>query len=886
MRMAKRMCSGKSTCCFMRRTAWIMVFSIICSNFVLPVHAEDHAPSIEGKLTMSFKRDVWSEDSYRLSPPGAINVIFDYSGCDRQQYDEASVAGINLLWEDRSYPVYTYLFLDKFHTAVVDVEEAFSNLALELAAQYHIQLDSYDIDSYSIQYEEFLTFCDAVSRLPLTLEILYHNGQTIRQDVNIVFTSSDRLPNYFDTKSAVVIDLADGKMAGEAGFDLSNNAVVHIDGSKSYMDKIYVDEESGNELMLPMEGYSADSTLTKMKIGPQTVYRSSAGIGMPDMYELAQESETEATNILRYSYVDESGEERFGNATKDNSAGLTEALKGSIFWAGGRRWSLADLCMKLEWIEWGEWGEWQCTFDEKMLNEHVDELWDIVCNGRVIDSVPRIRSDGSLVETDGSGMCRFHIAFDRTGGEDMSTFIEALTGAKDPVVKYELGQIAVAEGLTDGCDYANTRIYEKDIWGNDIEDYRQEYFGTIDPIWYDSIAELYWIEYDAYDNRTLEFIRKTAAENGVTIDENETYFPDFEHVSVSEASVKDYFHITEALDIGYRVCSVDGKNVLERKSVWVTDIRLPEEDTDAYPDSVFQGGRMRIPLQNLEGLEKGVVYNVTAQVQMNNMKYITSWSGGDIPYDLIRYRNGDLVRTYMEDSGRLWYTEYKWGEIVLASKPDVCRNLAYDRESEMFSWEAPEDEGLGTSREGIRRDDYIHVNAYTVKVYDDNHNCIDTITVPNNGDAKQTMILPLTSSRAVGAYTIEVVATNALGDSSVSTLSVDKVISENPDTEDKPGVPEKPDADSGKPEEPGDLGIPDVPDDPAIPGTPDVPETPKAPEDPIVPESSAVPAGPPKTASAPKTGDSTPVGLWLLLLCVSGIGAQVLRHGKRKNMAK
>lgn len=99
------------------------------------------------------------------------------------------------------------------------------------------------------------------------------------------------------------------------------------------------------------------------------------------------------------------------------------------------------------------------------------------------------------------------------------------------------------------------------------------------------------------------------------------------------------------------------------------------------------------------------------------------------------------------------------------------------------------------------------------------------------------------------------------------------LVPEDPDTPDDPDTPNTPD-DPDIPDIPVDPGDPDTPVDPENPDEPGVPGQPGEPDEPAVPEEPA--------PGVPKTGDTTPIWLYIVTMCISGLGLMVLGLGSRR----
>ena len=83
------------------------------------------------------------------------------------------------------------------------------------------------------------------------------------------------------------------------------------------------------------------------------------------------------------------------------------------------------------------------------------------------------------------------------------------------------------------------------------------------------------------------------------------------------------------------------------------------------------------------------------------------------------------------------------------------------------------------------------------------------------------------------------------------------------------------------PEHPGSPTIPDFPSVPVGPGTPDTPVDPDLPDTPDIPVQPEPPAAP--SPSVPKTGDTAPLELYIMAMCISGLLLMILGLSGRRS---
>lgn len=238
---------------------------------------------------------------------------------------------------------------------------------------------------------------------------------------------------------------------------------------------------------------------------------------------------------------------------------------------------------------------------------------------------------------------------------------------------------------------------------------------------------------------------------------------------------------------------------------------LRDTESEIITDT-YDGKEVRFSPKMLQSCEKGVVYNVINQVRLSSYDDSPlNFSGYDrannnwINDGSVFYLDGELIRSYdynysRETSGyyHLDYfdwstsesvdemraifrnTEYKWGELVLASKPDPVQELTFNDNSSTdetitLTWTKPVDEGFGVDENGetridenVNETDVIRVNTYTVDIYDEDSTDSETpvyhevITRDENDDVSLDVTELVKKGRH---YRAVVIATNILGDS-------------------------------------------------------------------------------------------------------------------------
>jgi len=229
---------------------------------------------------------------------------------------------------------------------------------------------------------------------------------------------------------------------------------------------------------------------------------------------------------------------------------------------------------------------------------------------------------------------------------------------------------------------------------------------------------------------------------------------------------------------------------------------LPQATTEKIVDDTFVNGNICVSMKDIN-IQKGVNYNVINQVQVindfeseglgvfdvygNNRtmsvkgytyytrgELLTSAAVGCVSADNNDSSSSENPRSETYDS-RLYVkvrnTEYKWGELAFASRPDSVTDLTVD-ENYLVSFTKPVDEGFGVTEDGKTiPDDYLRVNTYKIKLYDDEGNLVYRTTILRDED-KESVSIPRPLIEEGKNYKVVVIAVNPLGDSEPSEYNI------------------------------------------------------------------------------------------------------------------
>jgi len=171
-------------------------------------------------------------------------------------------------------------------------------------------------------------------------------------------------------------------------------------------------------------------------------------------------------------------------------------------------------------------------------------------------------------------------------------------------------------------------------------------------------------------------------------------------------------------------------------------------------EGTFKNNVLTVSMGALSELDKGTVYNITPQVLSTTEE--------------TAYQEGDLIRSYIKKDGTsendVTYSDYKFGELILASIPSKPLDLKYDKDKNIFSWDTPDDEGLGNDG---KTDDVIFINKYYITITDSKG---DKVFKTEVDEKTKNIKLPEGTIKPGETYTFHVSAENRLGEGEENTI--------------------------------------------------------------------------------------------------------------------
>ena len=163
------------------------------------------------------------------------------------------------------------------------------------------------------------------------LHLMYDDGASI--DVPVTLDVGNKYYHvgrmYHASNNALIVTLPDSKNITDRTFYDLENAISIVDDSNAFANKYYVNIDSEDDLVIPIESAPRDAFLSEAQIGPMVVYKTSSAADFNSARHEEADGATEAGTVYRFDIPLESGGSVRGFATDDRMEQLVQAI-GSI----------------------------------------------------------------------------------------------------------------------------------------------------------------------------------------------------------------------------------------------------------------------------------------------------------------------------------------------------------------------------------------------------------------------------------------------------------------------------------------------------------------------------------------------------------------------------
>lgn len=771
----------------------MLVMSMMMGVFTLSASADaSDPPEQKSDAVMLYRTQVDEQYTIGRSSGSSIGygvtnliddvcVYIDDTECYGTGHDLDHITSVTYTYEDSSLGISitgnltsNYRYVSDFNTMLFYI-----NPYVEFFRQY--KNDSKFWDSRraydNISANDIQTFVDSVARADINITIQYEDGLT--QTIPVLAYEQDGNTRIVwpQTTRSVLLRLAHSTTIDDKSFYRLENAIAYGESvNNNTTNRYYVDIDSDENVVLPMNNMSQHAHLVQTRIGDDIVYNTENSYDFgANSIDAVSDGTADIDRVFTVNSSYYASEEYLGKVASELYYGHRyNPQTGTVVSESGKRYVQVgnQLYYYTDWLKLGT---------------------DLIDKASVVSFTGEYRYlDGNLRSTYSSGDYgpkTFYISFTNPGtGTTNLNFVnklkDYLENGSNSSWMQNLPSLTVGIKSQDGR-YSTTYSYLSSVV-NALTNNSTYKNGYITYLQFNTAKSMP----DSNDYADFDDLVNFIESCGVDINNSTSYKPD--NVATVEIPVTDYLNITETTGTA--------RTKLEWADVYGIAGEAYEavESTAPIMEDTLNGENIEVSIEkDLKSVKKGVVYNVVNQVTVYGetgmnigygwldsdgkyYSYLNSfdrYSENDIGSANVFYMNGEFVRNYYSKTNysdkAARTTEYKWGEIIFASRPDPVVDLAYDSETKELTWTKPTDEGFGTEKVNDKEttkvdpDGTVYVKTYTISVVDEdgNETYKTTITRDKTSDDVKFTVPDSAIGDPEKVHTLVVVATNVIGDS-------------------------------------------------------------------------------------------------------------------------
>lgn len=724
-------------------------------------------------------------------------------------------------------------------TAKFNVVEDFDTVLVKIgfykiASHFASEVDVYDHYLYDSDYQNMV---DSLRRAEVELTVTYADGSSQNLPVAVaednVYESFDSDGNYHSDNSDYLYDPTVKEnptniyfcySSGTASMlllklphckNIDNNTFMKLESAFFAMEeddstnKYYVDAESDKEIIIPMTNMSNMLQLVQTRVGSDIVYNALNSADFGDN-KISAVSDGQSDNKYgRVFKIRRNGDSRVVTVAENNLMDFAGWMRyeSTTLELDGKRFSSRMLVTddNNEYLTLGEY-----------LNSENNQLcMDTMERGYLIKYQ---NNQGYNAGSDSRYGYYNYLYIEPNTVKDADQFINALynlTQSKD-IYETDEGCLSMTGTTKAGSHYTDSgfgyhRLYiningqTSDGWRSYSIYFTQssqlERFKKI----FSSYNSIKYLEINFYSTNAEPYEKITEVLNDLNISLSSSYNSNYcDFSNEIKIPVNEYFNITEETGVLDYYINDNGSsgNVANSgydSAKYDNVIDSVKRGTEEVITDTYDGNEVRFSPSALKTCEKGIAYNVVNQVLIASDSFDEALGAYDangnwITKGSVYYLGGENITSAITGTvldvigesgdyqaghkGVMRHTEYKWGELILASKPDSVKNLIYTESkdgasSHYLSWTKPADEGLGVTKDGkSRTDDYVSVDKYNVTITDEDGNEVFKKSVPDNGSEEAILEIPYSVIEEDKVYTATVTAENVLGCGKASTVEM------------------------------------------------------------------------------------------------------------------
>lgn len=760
-----------------------------------------------------------------------IAIALDDTECDAN-HKLSQISSVSFAYNDSESGM-SFSDTAKFYV-VEDFDTVLVKVGFETIASHFASEVESDGDHY-LYYSDYRNMVDSLRRAEAELTVAYADGSSQNIPVAVAednaYESFDSDGNYHSDNSSYLYDTTSKENPTNIYFyysgsttsmlllklphckNIDNNTFMKLESALFAMEeedstnKYYVDADSDKDIIIPMTNMSNMLELVQTRVGDDIIYNAynSADFGEN---KISAVSDGQSDNkygrvftVRRNSRVCTAAENNlidFANWVPYESAWLE--LDGELF--SSRKLVASDDNYNKDLTR------------EEFLNSEKNQLcMDVMERGYKITYK---NNRGYDFNSDSRYGCYNYLYIEPNTVKDANQLFNALhnlTQSKD-IYDTDEGCLSMTGTTKNGSRYTDSGfgyerpyIYISGRTSNGEHRGYSFYFSNSSECErfkkiFSSFTSIDYLEIQFYscNGEPCEKIMEVLNDLNISLSGRyESNYCDFS--SETKIPISSYFDITEETGpLDYYINDyVNGAGSGYDSAKYDNVIDSVKRSTEKVITDTYDGNEVRFSPSALTTCEKGIAYNIVNQVMIASDGFddclgAYDTNGNWITKGSVYYLDGENITSAITGTvldaigeynnyqaaqkGIMRHTEYKWGELVLASKPDAVKNLAYTESkdgvsSHYLSWTKPADEGLGVTKDGkSRTDDYVSVDKYNLTITDKDGNKVYTKSVPNNGSDEALIEIPYYVIEEDKVYTATVTAENVLGSSKASTVEM------------------------------------------------------------------------------------------------------------------
>ena len=543
-----------------------------------------------------------------------------------------------------------FYYLDKFNTLLV------GGLGKTAVKKVIGKQNYFNVDDY-------LSLFSSLERSSLSINIYYGNGEIQPLDVDMMIETNTDEIGIGSSLCAVLVEFAHSTNIVEDDFWELDNAIFLAENvNENTTKKYYIDIESEDNIVLPMNNMSSRLTLEQTRIGDNIVYNTERGLDVtwhPEGLQAISNEKADKGDPRRAFMLDN------GVIVREDDFGELSHLLTD------RQYYLVELDDQYYRVSWDSINGIQGNSSYLSLIERGNVL-----EGFFYTGVPGTEFDQETINTKypwKTPPSEAHIEFQNLDNEKAVSLLKAL--------KDYAADESTSQNVKNVINSGQFQFWMKDVWGYYGFNYAPTYPRTGDVDTLISVLEnggyyyygsYYPLGYIRYYGLTQDYSNDKDKIQGITelatfinewdstiIDPEKSYLPTYDNLT--KVPLKEALNITEIEDDYSIQRHYLGENSAEFYSKWTSYTGIYGHNNDTILNT-YVDDTITFSYSTLENIDKGIVYNVINQVSASSTAdFYDHYDYNDDSLNLnignMGYKNGEYIITITTDYYKMRHIE-------------------------------------------------------------------------------------------------------------------------------------------------------------------------------------------------------------------------------------